>query len=110
MQDSDEVLERKARLGKIIDQGSKVEQLYLQEEFQFFLGWVDSVREILKNDILKGTQPNKLGYIDEKTEWHKKGGYSYLTQVIDGAELFANKAKKARNQLKKLEEDIEANE
>jgi len=43
---------------------------------------------------------------NEKEEWHAKGGYTYLTKVIEGAELFADKAKKARNQLRKLEEDI----
>ncbi len=100
MEVDDEVLERKARLNKIIDQGSKVEQLYNQEEFQFFLGWIDRLRDELKNSILKGE------LLDDKKEWHAKGGYAYLTKVIEGAELFADKAKKARNALKKLDQDL----
>ncbi len=104
MRDSDEVTERKAKLAKSIDQGSKIEQLYLQEEFQFFLGWINRLRNELSDDILKGRLTN------EKEEWHAKGGYTYLTKVIEGAELFADKAKKARNQLRKLEEDLKRDE
>lgn len=97
----DEVAERKVRINKIIEQGSKIEQLYSQDEFQFFLGWINRMRESLKDQILKGE------LLDDKKEWHAKGGYSYLTKVVEGAELFADKAKKARNQLKKLEEELE---
>jgi len=102
MHEEDEVETRRNRLVKTIEQGSKVEYLFNQDEFKFFIGWVDQIREVLKNQILNGD------LLDDKKEWHAKGGYTYLTKVVEGAGLFAHKAKKARNQLKKLEEDLKS--
>lgn len=100
----DEVVDRKAKLNKVIDQGSKLEQLYQQEDFQFFLGWITRKREITANAILNGSTT------DQKLEWLDKGRYTALTEVLEGAEAFADRAKKARKTLKKLDEDLKADE
>lgn len=100
MRDDDELTERKHKLNQIIAQGSKLEQLYSQEDFQFFLGWITRKREITANAILNGSTT------DQKLEWLDKGRYTALTEVLEGAETFADKAKKARNTLKKLERDL----
>jgi hypothetical protein len=104
MHDADELTERKQKLAKIIDQGSKLEGLYSQEDFQFFLGWIKRKREITANAILNGTTT------DAKLEWLDKGRYTALTEVIEGADSFADRAKKARNTLKKLEQDLKDQE
>ena len=96
----DEVLERKQKLAKTIEQGSKLEQLYQQEDFQFFLGWITRKREITANAILNGSTT------DQKLEWLDKGRYTALTEVLEGAQSFAERAKKARNSLRKLDEDL----
>jgi hypothetical protein len=104
MRDSDEVTERKQKLAKIIDQGSKLEGLYMQEDFQFFLGWIKRKLEITDNAILNGT------YTDPKLEWLAKGRHTAMIEILEGAETFADKAKKARNTLKKLEQDLKDQE
>jgi|ERR1039458_6070580 hypothetical protein len=104
MEVEDEVTERKAKLNKIIDQGSKLEFLYNTEEFKFFLGWVERKRTLTANAILNGKTT------DQKLEWLDKGRYTALTEILEGAENYADKAKKARNALKKLEDDLKADE
>ena len=100
MRDSDELTERKQRLQKTIEQGSKLEQLYSQEDFQFFLGWIKRKLDITDNAILNGLTT------DQKLEWQDKGRHTALTEVLQGAEAFADRAKKARKSLKKLETDL----
>jgi hypothetical protein len=100
MREDDELVERKAKLRQIIDQGSKLEQLYNQEDFQFFLGWITRKRDITANAILNGT------YTEQKMDWLARGRYTALSEVLEGAETFADKAKKARNTLKKLEQEL----
>jgi hypothetical protein len=92
----------RARLQRDIEQGSKIEGLYALENFQFYLGWIDRVRKELADVILRGKET------DEKKDWHNRGGYDYLTKIIEGAESFGKKAKKARLTLEKFEKDVEA--
>lgn len=104
MREDDEVVERKAKLSKIIEQGSKVEYLYGTQEFQWFLGWIERKREITANAILNGT------YTEQKLDWLARGRYTALSEILEAAETFADKAKKARNALKKLEDELKAEE
>jgi hypothetical protein len=100
MEESDEIINLRDKLNKSIDQGSKIEFLYNMGEFQFFLDWVKRKRDITANSILNGKTT------DSKLEWLDKGRYTALNEIIEGAEGFADKAKKSRKALAKLEEDL----
>lgn len=102
---ADEIQEKRSKILKTIEQGSRLEQLYTQEDFQFFLGWIDSVRAELLSKVTKGYL---LANIREQD--HALGGYTYLTKVIEGAELFAKKGKKARKELEVFEAKVKENE
>ena len=90
-------------LRKKVEQGARLETLNNNEDFQWFLGWVTALRDGLEKRILRGD----LLALNTRLEDHAKGGYKYLSDVLDYAETLPKEAAKAR---KKLDEYLKAEE
>lgn len=95
----DELEARRKQLFKALEQGEKMANLQAVPEWEWFKGWIESLRDAAQNAILSEDFVNNHdGYLKAL------GAYQAYNSIIVGSDKFATAQKIAGQRLQELEE------